>query len=433
VLTFETNSGPLVRDLVHRLELRFDDAQQPKKKPKLSSFLDAKRLSITGNATPGTMDSMLLHTLRSFTHLRALHIIQLQTPYDNTSPSPSYETKSAWMRLLPHAWPTIAPRLEELHAVGPTRLLENVFSLKPHLCKALSTLRIEVSPENAYDSRPVSKSMGKFVMALSAQLVSFALLLGDDSSSGPRILVGDRDSGAAHVETDFPRLRALRIDLASELSSSWTSYLLSTCLIRHHSLIQSLSIRYHAVWRRGNSDFRAQPLIDLLLLDVSEMNSVRKLDLDVDPLLKDNYGAWPTHGLEDQKQILDAIGLIEGLEELRFRPTVTWEPNPRTTTGVASMLSPASTFSGHSRIFRSLKNLYINLLYLRAQIFEDMAEGAPQLESIHIVFQEFWLPKLSFEKKWQNGQYTAPITCVSYVCDLHLHLQMTWCSVLITS
>jgi hypothetical protein len=93
-----------------------------------------------------------------------------------------------------------------------------------------------------------------------------------------------------------------------------------------------------------------------------------------------------------QKQVLDEVGLIKGLRELRITGSVAWIDAPDTPTGVASALNPTVTIGTESRIFEALKSLSISVMYLRSQLFEDLGAAAPQLENMHLEFQELWYP-----------------------------------------
>jgi hypothetical protein len=176
-LTNVVNSGPLVRKSVQRVELR---SGWITRESRLSSILFSMPWSriITAKVLPWAAESIILRTLHSLRHLRALHITHFTPPprdVNSASPAPS----AAWLRSLPAAWPYLALRLEELHVVGSTSLLQAVFSLKPRLCKALSTLCIEGCTEQVVHHQAelrVTKTITKFVTALRGQLVSFAIL-----------------------------------------------------------------------------------------------------------------------------------------------------------------------------------------------------------------------------------------------------------------
>jgi hypothetical protein len=434
-LAHAVDSGPLVRKSVQRVELR---SGWITRESRLSSILFSMPWSriITAKVLPWEAESIILRTLHSLRHLRALHITHFTPPprdVNSASPAPS----AAWLRSLSAAWPYVAPRLEELHVVGSTSLLQAVFSLKTRLYKALSTLWIEGCTEQVVHHQAelrVTKTITKFVTALRGQLVSFAILK-TRTPMTPRFLLGlgDLGNGASarthrQPETDFPRLRALRIDAwqyftHGRAARNWTLLSLVTNLVNHYSHLRTLNIRYHC---HDNHALMIPPL-STTELEMGVMKNLRRLDLDLvlgsGPYANVHHGVWPSYHVDTQKRILDDIHLIliDGPEELRLNLPVAWAQDPCTdsNSGVASVWNSIITFGSEPRIFQSLQKLSINVPCLRAQIFEDLREGAPRLDSMRLEFQCLSYSQDEYTDV-HNGDESASYTvhCSPQVCHL---------------
>jgi hypothetical protein len=294
------------------------------------------------------------------------------------------------MSILPQVWPTLAPRLEELHVACGNMLLRDIFSLDPQLCTALSVLCIELNSKrgpSAKMSNVAAESIAQFMDEVRNQLVSIALL-------GSRIF--DTPQSVEHLRRiTFPRLRALRTNISAD---AFGALLYSSPLLT----VLTGPLRTLSTQCRLSSDGRGNLVVTPLLLHVAltkhstMMVALERLDLDLGNLTDGqlNYydGVWPHSLVSYQKQVLDEVGLIKGLRELRITGSVAWIDAPGTPTGVASALNPTVTIGTESRIFEALKSLSISVMYLRSQLFEDLGAAAPQLENMHLEFQELWYP-----------------------------------------
>jgi hypothetical protein len=375
-------SGPISRKLIRRIELQPESEETGRKSLLSSIFCGIPRRSTTKRKISWNPHSVLVDTLHSLNHLRALHITQLHPPFS----SETYASAPVWMSILPQAWPTLAPRLEELHVAGWTMLIRDTFSLNPQLCTALSVLCIELYPgegPSAWLRRGLADSVIKFMGGVRNKLVSVALL-------GSRIF--DTPQSLEHLrQITFPRLRALRTNLSSDAFGAliYSSPLL-TVLNGH---LRTLSIRSRTGGGgMGNLAPTPLPLHAVLTKNPAMMATLERLDLDLGRMSCDYDGIWPRPLVSYQKQAFDEVCLIKGLRELRISCPVAWIAEPGTPTGVASTLNPTVTIGTESRIFEALKSLSINVMYLRSQLFEDLGAAAPQLEDMHLEFQELWYP-----------------------------------------
>jgi hypothetical protein len=200
-------SGPISRKLIRRIELE-PKCEETGQKTLLSSiFRGTPRWSTTKRKISWNLHSILTDTLHSLTHHRALHITQFHPSFS----SETYASAPVWMRILPQVWPTLAPRLEELHVACGNMLLRDIFSLDPQLCTALSVLCIELNSKrgpSAKMSNVVAESIAQFMDGVRNQLVSIALL---------RSWIFDTPQSVEHLRRiTFPRLRALRTDISAD-------------------------------------------------------------------------------------------------------------------------------------------------------------------------------------------------------------------------
>jgi hypothetical protein len=290
-----------------------------------------------------------------------------------------------WMRLLPNVWPLLAPRLEELHVQGHLPLLQAAANLDPQSCPKLSTLCITSrrawggSRDYDYLVPSATAPIVQFINALSPQLLHFGLL-GEIQSVMPRILEGLQ-------QARFPRLHAFHVDLIHDRFRDEVADTFSSCanfLVSHDSSLRSLSIRLQMGSMHRNI------LLDFLENDCGVIASLRRLDLDLGEI-NGPHGITRAPPADSICRALDSIQQLRGLKHLVLRQPVVWSVNPRILIGtVMSGFSPHSTFRKTPRTFKFLRTVSFSLRYLRAQIFEDLAEAMPHLEEVDLEFQEVW-------------------------------------------
>jgi hypothetical protein len=289
------------------------------------------------------------------------------------------------MRLLPDVWQLLAPRLEELHVQGHLPLLQAAANLDPQSCPKLSTLCMTSyrawggSRDHDYLVPSATAPIVRFINALSLQL-SHLGLLGESQSAMPRIL-----EGVQHIR--FSRLRTFHVDLIHDRFRDEVVDTFSSCanlLVSHDSSLRSLSIRPQVAFMQRNI------LSDFLENDCGVIASLRRLDLDLGES-NGQYGIGQGSPGETLCRVLDSIQQLRGLKHLVLRQPVVWSVNPRISIGtVMSGFSPHSTLRKTPRTFKFLRTVSFSLHYLRAQIFEDLAEAIPRLEQVDLEFQEVW-------------------------------------------
>jgi hypothetical protein len=252
------------------------------------------------------------------------------------------------------------------------------------MCPQLSTLHVTLSRTWKWTDHLVpntTSAMIRFIHVLSPQLVRLALW-GDHKSAMPKIL-----EGVQHAR--FSRPRVLHIDWIQYVSSQGnidTSGSCANILVHCNSQLWSLSIRHDTY----SGDPRL--LVAYLNHNCGVLKDLRRLDLDLGEIEGDQCCVGPSFRVDTQKRTLDSVHQLRGLRHLILRQSIMWSADPDGSTGVVSGFSPRSTFRAEPRTFRSLITLSFSLQYLRAQIFEDLAEAAPCLEEVDLEFAEFWLP-----------------------------------------
>jgi hypothetical protein len=325
-----------------------------------------------------------LHPFDTLYSLRSLHLTESYIPGIEAA---DFSPPPKWRRLLPEVWPELAPRLEELHLQGHPPMLVMVAGLNPLLCEKLSVLCINSSRIlYSYHNITAAVKVVDFINALSYQLVSIGLL-GDEKSLMPYII-----DGVQYMH--FPHLRALYADLIQGVDhlehTSWDTFVpMANLLVRHKGHVRSISLRHRSHQMREVTTLKSW--LDLIQR-CGIVTSLRRLDIDMGKIIRDYHGTPTSRYLDDQRRLFDSIQRIPTLEDLRLRPAMYWIPNPGNASGSISSFSPLATFQATPRIFSTLKKLSVCVVYLRAQLFEEVAQAAPRLEKVDVEFQELWHP-----------------------------------------
>jgi hypothetical protein len=374
--------GPLACKLIQRLELRTEHVPPGGPPAPLRSRL---RQLATWSPIPPAYTSFgitILRTFGSLTNLRSLHLTEVYYSSGETFIAPRFAP--AWVRLLPDVWTVLSPRLEELHVHAYLPLLQAIANLDTLVCRRLSTLCIDSRRIWKWHNHLVSTATSAivhFMIALSPRLEHLSLS-GDKESAMPKILEGVQ-------QTQFPRLHAFDVDLIQDRTQDEMIDTFSSCanfLLSHGGLLRSLSIRPE------RDLVHQRVLLDFLEHDCGVTTSLRRLDLDLGDIGGDWHGVGPAQHVNSQRRYLDSVAQLRGLKHLVLRQNVMWSADSVSSTGVVSAFSPRSTFRATPRTFKSLRTLSFSVLYLRAQVFEDLAEAAPRLEEVDIEFTELWCP-----------------------------------------